>query len=849
MIRIIFHLCFWLSTGLFLASCGGGSDSSSPTNSLKIDTQPVSVNAKPGDQVTLFIIASSSAPLTYQWQKNGVDIQGATSATYILSAATFADSSSDYRVLVRSGDSQAASLTVRSLEVKDKSVAPPPIVSLSSTRPLSGESIQLKVTLQGASSITVIPTGDGCGALRTASISGSSLTTTGIVSLSGQCKIDATIVTQAGTFSATNEFTVVPNESKQQGLVFKNGNYFPSGSFETNGINSIGISRMEVPQAIINGGTASIYITPTAATASTTAVFTVTGIPGYYVANGVLESGRLRFDIEISPNFQKDSAASSILSFFARLIGRDGSSSAIATVNTTFQRVGAGSLQVSLSFDQSDDVDLHLVTPDNQDIYYGNRSYRSGGLDLDSNPGCRRDGINNENIVWPTGISLPEGVYKVRVDLFQSCTGVPVNYSVKVVNCGVSNTYRGTFQPAEADRGSAFSGREIASITYSTCGGLGVSGRATYDDYQPLVTGLSSAPRQLPIRNASVEVRSTANDSLLGSSTTDENGDYSVNFQMTTPSKYYVKVLSSQDNETIKQKVVNDSNAIYTIRSTEIDAATTRLATGLNLRAERNGKFAEAFNIFDVGVDAIKTMRARTGVSLPMLTWQWKKGDDICGGGVSCYVSGNTRIHVLSTDADEDSFDDSVLAHEFSHFFMDKQGSERSPGGPHSSASQVSPLLAWSEGAGTFIGQHILNSPQYIDTNSGSSFTINIEDVSSIAPIGTQDGTISGNVSEAVVASILWDLADSASDSLILGGAARKDAISNPTAVFATITAMKSRTGNRGVSGPDLVDFIDAYICLGYGSWEAAETGVFRTLINGLNRFPYIPIDVSTCPR
>jgi hypothetical protein len=52
---------------------------------LPVITPPVSqVLANPGDNVVLSVVATSAVPLTYQWQRNGSDIAGATSSTLAL---------------------------------------------------------------------------------------------------------------------------------------------------------------------------------------------------------------------------------------------------------------------------------------------------------------------------------------------------------------------------------------------------------------------------------------------------------------------------------------------------------------------------------------------------------------------------------------------------------------------------------------------------------------------------------------------------------------------------------------------------------------------------------------------
>ena len=104
-----------------------------------------------------------------------------------------------------------------------------------------------------------------------------------------------------------------------------------------------------------------------------------------------------------------------------------------------------GDVHVSLSWDVNSDVDLHVIDPNGEEIYWNNRSTTSGGiLDLDSNANCTIDGIRNENITWQEG-SAPSGVYTVRVNYWSSC-GVPAtNYVVSVNNGGRVSRFSGRF--------------------------------------------------------------------------------------------------------------------------------------------------------------------------------------------------------------------------------------------------------------------------------------------------------------------------------------------------------------------------------------------------------------------
>lgn len=90
----------------------------------------------------------------------------------------------------------------------------------------------------------------------------------------------------------------------------------------------------------------------------------------------------------------------------------------------------SGDLAINLTFSNEKDVDLRLITPSGDEIYYGNRtrtvrdevgdSIIRYGLDHDSNAGCRIDGLKNENIVIPD-IAVEPGIYEVRVDMYSNC--------------------------------------------------------------------------------------------------------------------------------------------------------------------------------------------------------------------------------------------------------------------------------------------------------------------------------------------------------------------------------------------------------------------------------------------
>jgi len=83
---------------------------------FQITGHPQSRNVYAGAAVTFSATITSSSPLSYQWQRNGTDIPGATSSTYTIDPAQAGDAA-DYRVIVSNGTtttpSNAATLTVQ----------------------------------------------------------------------------------------------------------------------------------------------------------------------------------------------------------------------------------------------------------------------------------------------------------------------------------------------------------------------------------------------------------------------------------------------------------------------------------------------------------------------------------------------------------------------------------------------------------------------------------------------------------------------------------------------------------------------------------------------------------------
>jgi hypothetical protein len=103
--------------GFLVAGCSATTASNPPT-APQIVVPPANQTVTVGHTASFSVTATGTAPLRYQWNKNGAAVSGATSATYTTPATTSADNGTQFNVVVSNAagsvTSNAATLTVTS---------------------------------------------------------------------------------------------------------------------------------------------------------------------------------------------------------------------------------------------------------------------------------------------------------------------------------------------------------------------------------------------------------------------------------------------------------------------------------------------------------------------------------------------------------------------------------------------------------------------------------------------------------------------------------------------------------------------------------------------------------------
>src|SRR5204862_96211 len=118
-----------------------------------ITRQPASQTVTAGQRANFTVTATGTAPLSYQWQKNGTAIGGATAASYTTPATTVADNGNQFTVVVSNAagsvTSNAAALTVNSVPVAPTITTQPASQTVS-----AGQTATFTVTAAGTAPLS-----------------------------------------------------------------------------------------------------------------------------------------------------------------------------------------------------------------------------------------------------------------------------------------------------------------------------------------------------------------------------------------------------------------------------------------------------------------------------------------------------------------------------------------------------------------------------------------------------------------------------------------------------------------------------------------------------------------------
>jgi hypothetical protein len=238
-----------------------------------ITTQPTSQTVTAGQTATFSVTASGTAPLSYQWQKNGAAISGATSSSYTTPAETTSDTGALFTVVVSNSagsvTSSAATLTVN---------VPPSITRQPAGQTVTaGQTATFSVTATGTAPLGYLWQKNG------AAISGAtsaSYTTPATTASDNGAQFTVVVSNSAGSVtSSAATLTVNPAPIPPSITTQPTGQTVTAGQTATFSVTASGTAPLSYQWqkngAAISGATSSSYTTPAETTSDTGAQFTV----------------------------------------------------------------------------------------------------------------------------------------------------------------------------------------------------------------------------------------------------------------------------------------------------------------------------------------------------------------------------------------------------------------------------------------------------------------------------------------------------------------------------------------------------------------------------------------------
>jgi hypothetical protein len=241
-----------------------------------IATQPSNQTVTAGQTATFTVVANGTAPLSYQWQKNGTNIAGATSASYTTSATTPSDSGSTFDVVV-SNSAGTASSNSATLTVNAAPVAPTFATQPVNQTVTAGQTATFTVVANGTAPLTYQWQKNGANIAGATSASYTTSATT--ISDSGST-FDVVVSNSAGTASSNSATLTVNAAPVAPTITTQPSNQtVTAGQTATFSVAASGTAPLSYQWnkngAPMSGATSSSYTTPTTTTSDNGALFTV----------------------------------------------------------------------------------------------------------------------------------------------------------------------------------------------------------------------------------------------------------------------------------------------------------------------------------------------------------------------------------------------------------------------------------------------------------------------------------------------------------------------------------------------------------------------------------------------
>jgi len=409
-----------------------------------------------------------------------------------------------------------------------------------------------------------------------------------------------------------------------------------------------------------------------------------------------------------------------------------------------------------------------------------------------------------------------------------------------------------TFELTVTDTNGASSTDEVDVTIVDTPSQSTLTGKITYDHvlHNQSTNVLDYANSvQANVRGATVELLNESTASILDSTTSDENGDYS--FTVTPSTSYVVRAKAELKKTgaapTWDFSVVDNTSgqALYSMDSEVVSITAANVVQNINASSGwggsslNNPRVAAPFAILDSVYEAKeKVIAVDASINMIALQLNWSVNnvaiDGIKTNGQirTSHFDGNS-IYILGDDSsDTDEYDGHVIVHEWGHYFEEQHSRSDSIGGPHGENDKLDIRVALGEGFGNALSAMVTDDRFYRDSFVGNGFDIDIES----NPTGTNKGWFS----ESSVQSLLYDFYDSADDGsdsislgfapiyqVLIGGEKNTPAF---TSIFSFANRLKIASASNSAAIDSLLTSQDISVTDDFGTGETNNGGDVRNL-------------------
>ncbi len=277
---------------VILSGCSAYTTSSSGSNSKatapSITSQPSAQTVTAGHSATFSVAATGTAPLSYQWQKNGSNITAATAVSYTTPATTPGDNGSMFAVVVSNSAGSVASHQA-ALTVSGAASAPTITTQPASLTVTSGQSAIFSVVATGTAPLSYQWQKNGA---NIAGANAASYTTAATTSAENGSTFDVFVSNSAGNVISHQATLTVTASAVAPAIATQPANQTVSaGRTATFSVVATGTSPLtyqwQLNGTTIPGATSSSYTTPVTTTANSGEQFrvTVTNAVGYVTSN------------------------------------------------------------------------------------------------------------------------------------------------------------------------------------------------------------------------------------------------------------------------------------------------------------------------------------------------------------------------------------------------------------------------------------------------------------------------------------------------------------------------------------------------------------------------------------